>query len=306
MPLKLGQTLASKYTVKSPLNAGGFAVVFEGIRHEDQRRVAIKALRSDADSHDSVASERFIREAGALHILDHPNIVQVLDLGQTRNGVLYYVMEFLNGSSLGNVMFDRENQARFERPSPRAVVSIVSQILSALSGLAQERFVHRDLKPDNIFLCTHHPRVAPTLDRAHIKLIDLGFVKRLGNTAPPFARTLTAVNGVVGTPGYLSPELLKGQSVSMATDLFAVGIIALELINVQRAYEGSMEARLRAQMRSRPPASARDVRKHPLSIWVRRMLNPQPNKRFDSAIEAQAALRDVALRITREGRLDHW
>jgi serine/threonine-protein kinase len=231
----LGRTLAGRYQVVGRLGEGGVGVVYRAKQEQLGRFVAIKVLHQDA----AVIPEwrrRFEREARALSVLAHPNIVPVTDSGIDR-GVPYLVMELLQGKTLGQLIK--------EGPLPLwRALDIARQTLRGLAFAHGKAIVHRDLKPANVFL-----QALP--DQAdHVRLLDFGMAKFLeGSSSRTMAENLTRVGVVFGTPAYMSPEQVKAAPVDARSDVYAAGVLLFELLAGQRpfnadSYEGYMGAHL--------------------------------------------------------------
>ena len=164
--LHTGQILDGKYKVIGELGRGAMGVVYRGLHVALDRRVAIKTLRQELSSDAELAS-RFEREARAASAIGHPHIIDVFDLGRTPEGLLFMVMEFLDGQALGQVLAERR-----QLPLPMAV-DIISQVLGGLSAAHKSGIVHRDLKPDNVFLIHDE-------DHANfVKIVDFGIAKQI-------------------------------------------------------------------------------------------------------------------------------
>ncbi|OIP44575.1 MAG: hypothetical protein AUK47_00725 [Deltaproteobacteria bacterium CG2_30_63_29] len=288
--LKQGQILANTIRVDSPVGAGGFALIYTGFRLDDQAAVIIKALRADAEDVDPVAVKRFIREAAVAAQLEHPNIVRTLSFGQTRDNVLYIVLERLNGQTLANAMFE-------EPVEPELVHELLRQMLSALSYAHSHGIVHRDIKPSNLFVCAPgHRGSTGELEEDTVKLLDFGFVKVLKMQEKPgaqrsgFYEPLTKVGQAVGTPGYMAPEVLRGQEATHLVDLYAVGVLAYELLTGKAAFDGVGLERAMNQMSSKPTPPPLELAKLPLFAIVWKLIEANPKKRYQSAADALADL----------------
>ncbi len=210
------------------LGAGAFGVVYR-VRSDDGRMGALKVLaRRDDDAARAAANLRkFQLEAEALAALDHPNIVQLLDVG-TAHDQPYLVMEFVQGGKTLKGIID--SHVAEGRPLQAALVwHVVRQILSALgSAHAPPRsIVHRDIKPENIMLCESDG------DPAHVKVLDFGLAK--------FVADGTDTTQAMGTPAYMAPEQLWKQRIGPWTDLYAVGVIAFEMLCGRRPFAGDAD-----------------------------------------------------------------
>ncbi len=186
------------------------------------REVALKTLHPELSA-DSAMVTRFMREAGAVAQLEHQNTVRVYDFGETSQGALYIAMEFVRGEPLSSAI---------ERGpmDPQRVVGILRQVSGALHEAHELGIIHRDLKPDNIVLS----------DRAgehdFVKLLDFGIASRTTTTAQAESK-LTQQGTVLGTPPYMSPEQFSGELLDRRTDIYALGIIAYEMLTGHLPFE---------------------------------------------------------------------
>ncbi len=196
-----------KYEVRREIGRGGMGVVFEGFDADIQRRVAIKTLHSHIIHEDNAADlERFRREARAAAACTHPNVVQVLEFGQS-DGVPFIAMDFVEGQSLEQAMRERSDFGL------RAVFKVFSQLLSALRAIHALGIVHRDVKPANLLV-----------DRQWAaKLTDFG-IARVDDSA------LTKVGSIVGTPLYMPPEQAMALELDHRADLFAATVVLHEML----------------------------------------------------------------------------
>ena len=220
--LELGQVIGDTYRITAQLGAGGMGAVFaaEHLRLPG-KQVAIKVLHATVSSSELLL--RFRREAEIASRIGHPNIVEVLDFNTLPDGSPYLVMELLAGESLS---------ARLRRgPLPEAAaLSIARQIGSALAAAHRMGVVHRDLKPDNIFLC---PSEVDGELRDQVKVLDFGISKIRGSQT-----VVTQDAAVMGTPHYMSPEQASGknQDIDARTDIFALGAIVYEMLSGHLAF----------------------------------------------------------------------
>jgi serine/threonine-protein kinase len=233
-----GSVVAGQYRVVRRMGSGASGVIYEAVRVSDGVPVAIKLLRAVA-AQDAVASDRLRREAEALGLAWHPNVVEVLDHGHLADGTTYLVMELLNGETLGAYLQTKG------RLSSADLLPIARQVCEALIAIHAAGVVHRDLKPSNIFLS--RPKVgslppgdaqgptgeAPATPRSlardgtanRVKLIDFGIAR------VEWAETrITNMGTPVGTPGYMSPEQESGGVVDARSDVFAFGAVIYECL----------------------------------------------------------------------------
>ncbi|MCA9629192.1 MAG: serine/threonine protein kinase [Myxococcales bacterium] len=216
----LGATLHDTYRLVGLLGEGGMSRVYEGQHTRiEGKRYAIKVLRSDMVSHGEVA-RRFRREAKAVASVSHPNVLDIYDIGETPDGRPYLVTEFLTGESLG----DRLDRERVLTVSMAA--HVVRSVCAGVAAAHEVGVIHRDLKPDNVFLVgdPNNPQV---------KVLDFGLA-RLRDTDDS---NLTRTGVVMGTPGYMSPEQARGERVDFRTDIYGVGAILYASLTGRAPYE---------------------------------------------------------------------
>ncbi len=278
-----GELIAERYEIIGPLAEGGFAKLYRATDHQaDGAEVVIKTLLRGAQDEDAAIHERFVREAQVAQLLRHPNTVRVHDFGRDQEGRFYLVMERLRGVTLDQVI------ASGPQP-PARVEKILREILGALEEAHTLGVVHRDLKPTNIFICREAAEGS-----GYVKVIDFGLAKVLTYASGLSANTLTADGILVGTPGYLAPEVAQGQEVSAQADLYVAGLIAHELLTGQSAYSGTPLQKARAQGSRNPPEPGRDIAQTPLYGVVRKLMVRDPERRYTSAREALVDLEDLA------------
>ncbi len=218
---RLGERLGD-YVVVARVADGAMGRVFEGRHVDTKARVAIKVLHDDV-ARDQVAVERFKRESETARELSHGNVVRVIDFGQTPDGSYFMTMEFLEGEELGNLL---RRDGAVERAR---AVRILSQIAIGLDHAHSFGVIHRDLKPDNIFLCRSEAGDV-------VRLLDFGSVKLQMETGPK----LTAFGTTLGSPYYMSPEQAMGKAdVDHRTDIFACTDILYEMLTGKIAFEAA-------------------------------------------------------------------
>jgi serine/threonine-protein kinase len=233
-----GALVDGKYELVRLLGEGGMGAVWV-VRHRALgQHLALKLVRHDGASAMAGAAERMLQEARAATSLAHPGIVQVYDFGFTRQGHPYITMELLHGESLGNALDERG------RIAPTRAVQLLLPIVDALAAAHDRGVVHRDVKPDNVFL-THlaDGRLQP-------KVLDFGIAK-LG---PELGPKLTVAGTVLGSPAYMSPEQARGeQDIDRRTDVWALSVVLYELVTGELPFQGdSYNARLWAILGEAP------------------------------------------------------
>ncbi len=222
----IGTVLDRRYRLEEMIGEGGMGLVFRATHVLIGKSFAIKVLRREYLDVPDVA-RRFVLEAQVASNLKHPNVVEISDFGETPDGAAYYVMELLHGSTLA-VEIDTSGAM----PVAKAC-AIALQIAQGLEAAHACGVVHRDLKPDNVFLCS--PRKGS--DELRVKLLDFGIAR-----AGP--RRLTVTGALLGTPEYLSPEMALGREVDPRADLYALGIILFEMLTGRVPYYAKEVARV--------------------------------------------------------------
>ncbi len=204
---RIGTTLAGKYRLDRILGKGGFGVVYAGVHELTGREIATKVLKHELSEQEQFV-KRFLHEARAAAGLNHPNVVDVLDLGQDPDGTVFIVLELLSGQDLSSVI-----ERRGTIPVDEALTYILP-VMDALAKAHDQGIVHRDLKPDNIFLNVNSKgEMIP-------KLLDFGIAK-IGDS-----KGVTSTGMIVGTPHYMSPEQVRGsKQIGPAADVWSMGVV---------------------------------------------------------------------------------
>ena len=280
----VGRVVGGRYKIVRLLGRGGTGAVYEAEQLADGARLAVKALLpGGADA--ELMAERFRREARAARLLDHPNIVGIRELVE-EGRELYLAMELLSGRSVAAELHGGALAAR------RTLV-LARQVLEALAHAHGRGVIHRDLKPDHLFLTQAG---APGREYERVKLIDLGLVELVGAAAVGDPG-LPAPPGVVfGTPAYMAPEQVLGEAIDGRADLYALGITIFEMLTGRVPFRSPDLATLvRMQVSVPAPPLAQSARGRPwctpaLEHLVARALAKRPDDRFADAAEMAAAL----------------
>ncbi|MBX3200106.1 MAG: protein kinase [Labilithrix sp.] len=282
----LGKTIAARYRLIKKLGAGGMSVVYLA-RHELISRLsALKILRPEL-SRIPEHRERFLREARAVNRINHENIVEITDVGES-DGVAYLVMEYVEGESLlaqiqqGPLAWDRASR-------------IALQVASALARTHQTGIIHRDLKPENILLV---PRKALAIELAAspelVKLTDFGIAKMMGEP------TLTLNEQLFGTPGYIAPEYVGGLPIDGRADIYSLAVVLYEMVTGQLPFEGRGQSDLLLKpLTSAPIPPSQRVSGLPpdLESLLLRCLARDPDERPHDAFALHDALVDILRRF---------
>lgn len=279
-----GSVVAGQYRVVRRMGSGATGVIYEAARISDGLPVAMKLLRAAA-AHDAVASDRLRREAEALGLAWHPNVVEVIDHGHLADGTAYLVMELLRGESLA---------ARVKakgRLQPRELLPIALDVCNALAAVHAAGVVHRDLKPSNIFLSASRDEPAGP---EGVKLLDFGIARVEWEET-----RITNTGGPLGTPGYMSPEQEMGSGeIDARSDIFALGAVLFEclvgeppptqspsgLVRAQSQFSGRLDSGTQRAGAFVPPA------------WravIDKAMAPAPTDRYSDARSFGLALRGI-------------
>jgi tRNA A-37 threonylcarbamoyl transferase component Bud32 len=217
IPVREGDVLAGKFRVEKVLGAGGMGVVVAARHVELRQRVALKFLLPAALG-SAEHTERFLREAQAVVRLKSEHVAKVLDIGRLDDGAPYIVMEYLDGSDLSHYLAEK---------GPLPVEEAVGYVLQACEALAEAHalgIIHRDMKPQNLFL-TRRPD-----GRAQVKVLDFGISKTISATSQA-PLSLTRTSTIIGSPLYMSPEQMRsGKSATERSDIWSLGVIMYELL----------------------------------------------------------------------------
>jgi len=279
MTFYAGDRLGS-YEILSPLGAGGMGEVYRARDDRLGRQVAVKVLPLQM-SHDRVALLRFEREARAAAALSHPNIVNIFDFG-SHEGRSFAVMELLEGESL------RERLALGALP-PRKAVEYAIQVAEGLAAAHRRGITHRDLKPDNLFL---------TVDGL-VKILDFGLARfdAAGTSASQAPTTVATAPGmVVGTVGYVAPEMLRGDVADWRSDLFSLGAVLYEMLAGRRPFDADTGPVVLHKILTEDPPALGELRPEVPPELVRivdHCLEKDPGDRFQSAQDLAFQLRSV-------------
>ncbi|MCL7379497.1 serine/threonine-protein kinase [Streptomyces sp. 35G-GA-8] len=257
----MGEVFAGRYELIDPIGRGGVGAVWRAWDHRRRRYVAAKVLQQ-SDAHTLL---RFVREQ-ALRI-DHPHVLAPASWAADDDKVLF-TMDLVSGGSLAHVIGD------YGPLPPRFVCTLLDQLLAGLAAVHAEGVVHRDIKPANILL------EATGTGRPHLRLSDFGISMRKGEPR------LTETNYVVGTPGYFAPEQMMGAEPDFPADLFAVGLVALYLMQGQKPDAKALVEHFTAHG---TPGAPQGI---PEPLWqvLAGLLQPDPDARFRTATGARKAL----------------
>ena len=273
---RLRAALADRYAITREIGAGGMATVYlaEDLRHH--RKVAVKVLRPELAA--TMGTERFLHEIEVAAQLQHPNILPLLDSGDS-DGFLYYVMPFIAGQTL------RERLEREGELPIGAAIRILSEVVDALAEAHRHGVVHRDIKPENVLLTGRHALVA-----------DFGVAKAVNEATG--RHQLTTAGVALGTPAYMAPEQASAEpNLDGRVDIYAVGAMAYELLTGQPPFSGISAAQVLAKhMTEAPEAITRRRATIPpaLEAVIMKCLAKRPADRWQNAEELLAQLEPIA------------
>nr|HNH84941.1 protein kinase [Acidobacteriota bacterium] len=239
-----GTVLDEKYRLEEKIGEGGFGVVFRGTHLSLGRAIAVKVFKPRPGNDNADAVERFKREGISVSRLTHPNVINVLDSGISTQGIAYMVMELLSGKSLEADLKTRTVTTL------RHCLEVIIPVCHALAEAHRLGIIHRDIKPDNIFL-------NQTPEGEVIKVVDFGIAKMVGDEGDENYRKLTMTNSLIGTPVYMSPERVAAKPYDGRSDVYSVGIVLFELLTGRPPFERDLSGLvglMLAHMNDAPPS----------------------------------------------------
>ncbi len=276
----IGQVLKGMYRIESRLAEGGMSLVYVARQLSLDRLVVVKVLKAGMDDKDFV--QLFFREARIASQLNHPNVMHVHDFGNTDEGMMFLVVEYLRGENLSDLVEHRQGLPL------ENVVWLMEQICNGLQAAHQLNIVHRDLKPGNILVA----RVSG--DHSVAKLLDFGISKPLGEQDLKY----TQMGMVMGTPGYLAPEQIEGsRSIDHRADIYALGAILYFCITGEKPFRGENPQAIMAKQRvSGPtpinPKSLVDDRNMAFEPIIHKAMSIEPQERY---ADTHSLLKDIQI-----------
>ena len=275
----IGRVIGGRYRIQGRMAEGGMASIYKARQEPLDRTVAVKILARML-SEDPIHKERFLREARAANRIHHENVIDITDFGETEDGMVYLVMEYLEGESLADVV------TRGPVPLPRAA-AILHSVCKGLQRAHDLGILHRDIKPENIFLERR------TDGGENVKLLDFGLAQVLGD------KRLTTAGQVFGTPEYISPEQAMGGEITGRADLYGLGVLFYEMMTGRLPFTGSTARLIYQHIHElpKPPSLVRPGCPPETDEPILKLLQKEPDKRYGSAREFEAALTECEKRV---------
>jgi serine/threonine-protein kinase len=277
----IGKTIDGKYEVQSLLGLGGMGAVFRARHTFINNDVAVKVIHPNLAKNDEIA-ERFLREARAAAVIDHPNAVKVTDFGRSGD-MLYLVMEYIQGYNLTNLIRKKGHL------KPGSAANIMSQICAALDDAHAKHIIHRDLKPDNIMIKVDR-------NKHIVKVFDFGIAKMVIEGKQD--NSITRAGTIVGTLSYMSPEQCKGDNViDLRSDVYSLGVVAFEMLTGALPFSAPTPTALAVKHIVEQPPSLRTIVpeiSESVDKVVLRAMQKDPDARFSSAGEFAQELTNAA------------
>jgi serine/threonine-protein kinase len=277
--------LDGQFTILQKIGSGGMGSVYKAQQPAMNRMVGVKILHPKLANRKDLVS-RFRREARAMSHLAHPNTTKVFLYGELDDGSLYIVMEFLDGKNLNQTV-------RADGPFPVArALPILIQVCGALEEAHRAGIIHRDMKPENIFLCQQGGLVD------YAKVLDFGLAKVTEREMRPGSLILTQEGMVFGTPEFMSPEQAQGKVLTPASDIYSLAVILYEVLTGKLPYEAKSPMDfIQAHVQKKPIGLSERVpdKQFPplLERVIERALAKKPEDRFSSSAEFAAAMKAV-------------
>jgi serine/threonine-protein kinase len=247
----IGRTLNHRYLIEDKIGEGGFGAVFRGKQIATGREVALKILHPH-NSSDQTIIARFKREAEACSKLRDIHTVTTYDFDETEDGILYLAMELLRGRSLHHL------QKADGILAPERVLSILDQVAQSLGEAHANGIVHRDMKPENVFIESRQVG-AGNKTEDHVKVLDFGIAKMMSGEKE--VQALTAVGQTLGTLEFMSPEQLRGQKLDGRSDIYALGMMSYEMLTGMLPFQGAKSPIeiINFHMKAEPPPPSKLV-----------------------------------------------
>jgi serine/threonine-protein kinase len=276
----IGRTIGGRYVLVERIGAGGMGTIYRA-RHEVVGRYVAVKFHSRQLAIEPSHRKRFLREARAANRINHEHIIDITDCGEAPDGLVYLVMELLDGAPLSAEL------ARVGAMSVRRALLVTLQIARALARAHELDVIHRDIKPENIYLLAGY-------DGDFVKILDSGLAQMRGELR------LTATGTVFGTPEYMSPEQVRGAPVGAASDLYSLGVVLFEMLAGTALFEGSTPDLIMKHLRvpPRPPSQYQEGIPVEVDMLVLRLLAKDAK---DRPISAHQLAEEIKVRLATLG-----
>jgi serine/threonine-protein kinase len=276
----VGTTLGDRYVIDKVLGEGGMGKVYRAHHKVIEKKVAVKILHAEL-AKDKEAVGRFLREARAASSIGNPHIIDIIDFGEAPDGSTYFVMEYLNGESLGALLDQRG------KLPVNMVCDIAIQLCDGLAAAHDQQIVHRDLKPDNIVLLK--PQGTFAGQSYFCKILDFGIAKVSGASVADGPK-LTMAGQVFGTPHYMSPEQAAGEAIDHRTDIYSLGVMLYEMISGEMPFNADNFMGILTQHMYKPPPPLRSLPSVPdcppaLEAIILKCLSKKREARYETMLE---------------------
>lgn len=294
-----GLIIDKKYRLEKRIGKGGMGAVYAASHTNFNKRLAIKVLSQDLVD-DATSYNRFVNEANTTGSLKHPNIVSVSDFGQTDEGIVYLVMEYVDGISLRQLL-DREGRLSLER-----TLYFCRQICDAISLAHKCNVIHRDLKPDNVMIESIN-------NREIARVLDFGIAKLKDTT-----QNMTKTGNVLGTPHYMSPEQCSAGVIDHRSDIYSLGVMIYEMLAGRLPFDGPTPVAVVVQHVTKDPPLLHEVADvpEPVSRVVMRALEKEPSRRqqtaedlieqLEAAVEISAMPGAAVSKVAEKNQVQEW
>jgi serine/threonine-protein kinase len=279
----IGRVLSERYRIVRKIGEGGMGAVYQAEHALIEKKIALKILFQDLTRRPDLIA-RFLQEAKSASRIGHENVIDISDFGQSPDGLVFIAMEYLDGQDLGKLL-KKVGAMHWERVRP-----ILMQIAKGLRAAHGNGIIHRDMKPENVYLIQREAR--PDF----VKVLDFGIAKVINDDAGGPALTQTGM--IFGTPEYMSPEQAAGLVPDLRADIYALGVTLYELLSGRVPFEGASFMSVLSKHASKPVPPLRELRPHlalspELEAVLLRALHKDRSKRFQAMREMAEALQTV-------------
>ncbi|MBU1220199.1 protein kinase [Myxococcota bacterium] len=281
---RIGQVLDGRYRLVRMLGEGGMGEVYEAAHVYIDKKVAIKLLRPEITS-SSEAVKRFYQEARSASSIGHENIIEIEDFGKLDDGTIYLAMEYLQGSALADLMLNGAME-------PGRALDFMKQICEGLHAAHEKSIVHRDMKPENVFI------IRDRKGRELVKILDFGIAKMTSTDGE--GKGLTKTGTIFGTPHYMAPEQAMGNALDHRADVYSIGVIMFELFTGSVPFKAESFMGILTQHITTPPPrpTTLNANLHPrIEQSILRAMGKDPNERYQTMAEFLQDLNNIGVEL---------